>query len=147
MHKKFRRPPPHVDEWIVGALFAIGVLAATVIPGNIYRGWFALAALILSLAFVLVYSRRNWRSTFGGKASMLSMVITVIYTANVVAILWYPFQNEQGTQYGYPYWEDATEVIYLLLALAALYKFMTLMRAGKPDEDGDLDPTVQYPDE
>ena len=116
-----------VPGCVVLVLFVIGVVLSTSVPGSIYRGWFALAAFILSLAFVIEYSRRNWRATFAGRASMLFMGITVIYTLNVVLILWWPFHEA----YGYPHWEDITEIIYLLLALAALYKLMVLIQAGR----------------
>lgn len=128
--RKASPPRPSTPEWTVLVLFLLGLMVSTFIPGNIYRGWFALAAFLLSLAFVLEYSRRNWRSTFAGRASMLSMSITVIFTLNVVLILWWPKTGTFAHPYGYPYWEDITEIIYLLLALAALYKLMVLMRAG-----------------
>lgn len=139
MHKASR--PLLTPGRVVLVLFVIGVALSTFIPGNIYRGWFALAAFILSLAFVVEYSRRNWRTTFAGRASMLSMGITVIYTLNVVLILWWPFQET----YGYPYWEDITEIIYLLLALAALYKLMVLMHAGRKTGD-ERDTTAEVHD-
>ena len=126
---------------VILVLFVIGVVLSTFIPGNIYRGWFALAAFILSLAFVIEYSRRNWRATFAGRASMLFMGITVIYTLNVVLILWWPFHEA----YGYPHWEDITEIIYLLLALAALYKLMVLVHAGRKT-GAERDPTTEAPD-
>lgn len=128
--------------WTVIVLFLLGLMASTFIPGNIYRGWFALAAFILSLVFVVKYSRRNWRATFAGRASMLSMAITVIYTLNVVLILWWPKSGSFAHPYGYPHWEDTTEIIYLLLALAALYKLMALMQAGRQTGD-EYDSTVE----
>ena len=134
-----------VPGWVVLALFVVGVVMSTFVPGNIYRGWFALAAFILSLSFVLEYSRRNWRATFAGRASMLSMSITVIYTLNVVLILWWPKSGSLSHPYGYPYWEDTTEIIYLLLALAALYKLMVLMQAGRQTGE-DRDPTAEVSD-
>lgn len=136
---------PSTPEWTVLVLFLLGVAVSTFIPGNIYRGWFALAAFTLSLVFVIWYSRRNWRSTFAGRASMLSMSITVIFTLNVVLILWWPKTGTFAHPYGYPYWEDITEIIYLLLALAALYKLMVLMRAGRQTDDKH-DPTVEPQD-
>lgn len=130
---------------LVLVLFVIGVVVSTLVPGNLYRGWFALAAFILSLTFVVEYSRRNWRATFAGRASMLSMSITVIYTLNVVLILWWPKSGSFPGAYGYPYWEDATEIIYLLLALAALYKLMVLMQVGRRT-GAERDPTAEVSD-
>lgn len=139
--RKAQYPHPAFPEWTVLVLFLLGLAVSTFIPGNIYRGWFALVAFLFSLTFVLVYSRRNWRSTFAGRASMLSMTATVIYTANVVLVLWWPYSDD----YGYPHWEDATEVIYLMIALAALYKLMVLMQAGRAPGD-ERDPTVEVSD-
>lgn len=130
---------------VVLVLFVIGVAMSTFIPGNLYRGWFALAAFILSLVFVIEYSRRNWRATFAGRASMLSMGITVIYTLNVVLILWWPKSGSFAHPYGYPHWEDATEIIYLLIALGALYKLMVLMQAGR-QTGAERDTTAEVPD-
>lgn len=143
--RKVQHPRPSAPEWTVLILFVAGVALSTFIPGNIYRGWFGLAAFILSLAFVIGYSRRNWRSTFAGRASMLSMSITVIFTLNVVLILWWPKTGTFAHPYGYPHWEDITEIIYLLLALAALYKLMVLIQAGRQTGDKH-DPTVEAHD-
>lgn len=129
MHKAGR--PLLTPGRVILVLFVIGVVLSTSVPGNIYRGWFALAAFILSLVFVIEYSRRNWRATFAGRASMLSMGITVIYTLNVVLILWWPKSGSFAHPYGYPHWEEATEIIYLLIALGALYKLMVLIHAGR----------------
>lgn len=128
---------------VIFAFLIIGTVISVVIPGNIYRGWFALAAFVFSVLFVLEYRRRNWRSTFAGRSSMISMLVTIIYTGNVVLILWWPFPHAE--KYGYPYWEDATEIIYLLLALAALYKLVALHRAGHPRQ-GPPDPTAEVKD-
>lgn len=125
-----RKDPRHllsVPGSVVLVLFVVGVIVSFAVPGNIYRGWFALTAFFLSLTFVLVYSRRSWRSTFAGRASMISMAVTVVYTGNAVLVLWWPFQGG----YGYPRWEDVAEVVYLLIALAALYKLMVLVQAGR----------------
>lgn len=126
--RKFFRAAAHRPGTSIITLLLAGILVSSIIPGNIYRGWFALAALIFSALFVREYSRRNWRSTFAGRSTMISMVVTVVYTANAVMILWWPFAHWE--QYGYPYWEDITEVVYLLLALAALYKLLALWQAG-----------------
>lgn len=141
MSKKYHGPLLTPGRTVI-ALFLLGLTASIFVPGNLYRGWFALAAFILSLAFVIEYSRRNWRATFAGRASMLSMAVTVIYTLNVVLILWWPKSGTFAQPYGYPYWEDVTEVIYLLLALAALHKLMVLMQAGRQTGD-EHDPTVE----
>lgn len=139
MRNAARKPRIWTDTRLIAPILAIGIVISVLVPGNIYRGWFAAAALVFSFTFVLVYSRRNWRATFAGRASMLSMSTTVIYTSNAVAILWWPFTP--GT--GYPHWEDVTEVVYLLLAVAALYKLMVLLRASTL-EPGELeDPTTQ----
>lgn len=139
MRRALTQPLTWTDGRIILVLFAVGVIVSFVVPGNLYRGWFALAAFLFSLTFVLVYSRRNWRSTFAGRASMLSMGATVVYTANVVLILWWPFHEA----YGYPYWEDATEIIYLTIALAALYKLLVLLRPTPRHPGERPDPTTE----
>ena len=143
--RKANRLHPSVPEWTILALFLLGLALSTFIPGNIYRGWFALAAFISSLVFVIEYSRRNWSATFAGRASMLSMSTTVIFTLNAVLILWWPKSGAFAHPDGYPYWEDATEIVYLLIALAALYKLMVLMQAGRKT-DAERDTTAEVPD-
>lgn len=118
---------------VVGVLLLMGVIASLAIPGNIYRGWFALAAFIFSVAFVAEYARRNWRSTFAGRATMISVIVTCVYTANAVLFLWWPYPSDG--EYGYPHWEDVTGAVLLFLALSALYKLLALWRAGDVDED------------
>lgn len=133
------RPGEHRwDRAVFAFIIGAGVVVSVVLPGNAYRPWFALTAFILALTFVLVYSRRPWRSTYAGRAAMLSMSVTVVYTANVVAILWWPSDG-----YGYPWWEDITEVVYLGLAVAAAYKLWALVR---PEPAGHHDPTTDHAD-
>lgn len=110
----------------------VGLVLAFVTPGAIYRGWFALAAFLASATFVIVYSRRAWRTTYAGRATMLAMCVTTAYSGNAALILWWP-----ASEYGYPGWENVVEVIYLGLAIAALYKLRALTRAERPP-----DPTV-----
>lgn len=124
------------DRLIFATLILTGVVLSMALPGNAYRPWFALAAFGFSLTFVIVYSRRPWRTTYAGRATMLSMSVTVVYTANVTLILWWP-----GHEYGYPYWEDITELIYLGLAVAAAYKLRALTR---PEPPGHHDPTTDH---
>lgn len=129
----------YLDGRTAFVIFLLGAAFVLLVPRTlIYRGWFALGAFLLSLLFVLVYSRRNWRSTFGGRASMLSMLTTVAYTANVCMYLWFPHDGGLG----YPGWEQVTELVYLLIMVTVVYKLFALFRADCPDHRVGEDPTV-----
>lgn len=130
----------YLDGRAALVIFFVCATFAVLIPRSaIYRGWFALGAFLLSLVFVAVYSRRNWKSTFGGRASMLSMATTVVYTGNACMILWWPYSGE----YGYPNWEVVTELVYLLIMVQVIYKLLALLRADCPHLEKCEDPTVE----
>lgn len=135
MHKLFA-PSRSWDRAAFIILIVLGAAVSILTPGDIYRGWFALAAAITSWVFVAVYSQYSWRKTYAGRATMLAMVVTSIYTTNATLVLWYP----NGGERGYPGWTDITELIYLALAVSALYKLRALTRQEPQDEK---DPTKQ----
>lgn len=129
-----------IDRAAFLSLLLIGGIAVALSEGRGLRPHLALAGAIVSLIFVLVYSTRPWRKTYAGRAAMLSMCVTVFYTGNAALILWWPRYD-----YGYPHWENVTELVYLCILLAALYKLRALVRqpgqSGTPNKNG-TDPTV-----
>lgn len=123
------------DRAIFWFLFAVGLIVVVATEGTGARAYFALTAFILALSFVLLYSRRAWRTTYAGRAAMLSMIVTTMYTANATLILWWPHYD-----HGFPFWEQTTEFIYFAVAMAALYKLRALTR--KPKVGSVNDPTT-----
>lgn len=123
------------DRAIFWSLFVVGFATVLLTDGAGIRAYFAGVAFILALTFVLVYSRRAWRTTYAGRAAMLSMIVTTLYTANATVILWWPQYDS-----GFPFWEQTTEFIYFAVAMAVLYKLRALTR--KPDAGEGNDPTT-----
>lgn len=120
------------DRLVLWGLFAILLVVVLATDGTGARPYFAGAACILSGTFVVLYWRRSWRTTYAGRAAMLSMVVTTMYTANATLILWWPHYD-----YGFPNWEDTTEFIYMCVAMAALYKLRALTRRTDPEAAND----------
>ena len=54
---------------------------------------------------------------------MVSMSVTMLFTGHASLMLWWP-----SITLGYPHWETVMEIIYLLIAAAALYKIRALTR-------------------
>ena len=103
------------------ALFVCGGILSLLTPSGELRPWFALIAFLCAGTFVVRYSRRPWRNTPAGVAVMVSMSVTTIYTGHATLMFWHP-----NVIYGYPHWETVMEFIYLLIAIAALYKTKAL---------------------
>lgn len=76
----------------------------------------------MSLAFVLIYRRRTWRSTYAGRATMIAMCVTTVYTGHATAILVWRYGG----------WETAQALVYLFVAYAVLYKLRALTRSPNP---------------
>lgn len=125
--------------WVDGVVFwtilILGVVAIFLTPSGEARQWFILPAALLSLVFVLVYSRRPWRTTYAGRAVMISTAVTTIYSTQAAIILWYP-----SHVYGYQGWQNVQEFIYLLIALAMGYKLRAVTRESRPDNREDEKP-------
>ena len=124
-----------VDAVVFWTILILGVVAIFLTPLGEARKWFILPAAILSVSFVLVYSRRPWRSTYAGRAVMISTSVTAIYSTQAAIILWYP-----SHVYGYPGWQNVQEFIYLLIALAMGYKLRAVTRESRPDNREDEKP-------
>lgn len=125
---------PRDDEaWWDRVVVALAALCGAVLvfttEGGVYRGWFAGAAFLISLAFVIVYSRRPWRTTYAGRATMLSMATTTLYTGHTTLVLWWQ----------YPGWEKGQALTYLAILIAVWVKWRALTRAS---HDREHDPTV-----
>lgn len=118
-------------ERVAFTLFAVGGIGFSLAtdPG-VTRPWFAAVAACACWCFVAVYARRPWRDTYAGRAAMLMTLMVALVTTNASAILWWSGD-------GYPLWQSVTELLYLGIALASLYKLRALARAEPPS-----DPTV-----
>lgn len=103
----------------IGAGTALSVLT----PTGELRPFLSLFAFLCALVFVARYSTRPWRSTPAGVAVMVSMTVTMIYTGHASLMLWWP-----SAMYGYPHWQTVMEIVYLLIAAAAMYKIRALTR-------------------
>lgn len=111
------------DAVLFIALFLCGVVFSILTPSGELRPWFALIAFLCAVTFVVRYAFRRWSSTPAGIAVMVSMAVTTVYTGHATLMFWYP-----DVIYGYPHWETVMEIIYLLIAIAALYKTKALTR-------------------
>lgn len=111
---------------VLFALAAVGVISTAVTGPTVSRPWIALAAAVAGAVFVCVYSRRAWRSTVPGRAAMVLTVAVTALLANVSAVLLWP-------GYGYPAWEYATTLLYLVVGLAIVYKLGALVGARGAD--------------
>lgn len=118
-------------------LLMVGITISLLTPDGEFRQWFALVAFLSAFTFVTRYSTRPWSSTPAGIAVMLSMSVTTIYTGHATLMFFYP-----SVIYGYPEWETVMEIIYLLIALAALYKTRALTRDGS-GKGGAVDEDVE----
>lgn len=127
----------HRDRLAFWALLLAGAAVVLYSDGEGARPWLALMSAIVSLVFVIVYSFRPWRKTYAGRAAMLSMCVTLLYTSNASLILWWP-----RYEYGYPYWADITEFVYLAILIAVLYKLRALTRSSVTRRHEPPDPTV-----
>lgn len=141
MRKDDMRNPlaPRYDEHRWDRLFfwglaVVGILIAILTPEGAGRPYFAALSCICGLVFILVYRQYDWRTTYAGRATMLAMCVYTLYTANATVIHWWP-----NGEFGYPYWENITEVVYVTLAVAALYKLRALTRR---DSSRRRDPTT-----
>ena len=117
--------------WLLRSLFAVvaivGMSVSLLGDTEVVRPYFAVLACVLSFTFMVVYAFRPWRSSFAGRAAMLFTSAVFLFTLNAVAILWWP-----GGE-GYPGHKDVTELVYVYLALAALYKLLALIGARRAD--------------
>lgn len=114
------------DATFFVAVFIAGVLLSLLTPSGELRPWFSAIAFVCAFTFVIRYAFRPWRSTPAGVAVMVSMAVTTLYTGHATLMFWYP-----NVIYGYPNWETVMEVIYLLIAIAALYKTKALTHEYK----------------
>lgn len=110
------------DRVVSVTLLALGAAFILMGSGDQYRVGFSGLAFLVSLMFVAVYSRYDWRTTYAGRATMIAMSVTVIYTSHATLILIWP----------YPHWETTQALIYLLVAYAAVYKLRALTRRTDP---------------
>lgn len=121
--------------WPIRFLFvSVAALGAWVALSNetgATRPYFALSACLLCAVFMGVYAFQPWRSTYAGRAAMVVASATFVWSLNATLILWWP-----GREYGYPGWENGTELVYLYAALAIGYKLSALLDSvlEKPDE-------------
>ena len=113
---------------------AAGAVAILAGGGIEYRGWFSGLAFAVSLVFVLTYRRYSWRTTYAGRATMIAMCVTVIYTAHATLTLAWRYEG----------WEITQAFIYLLVAYAAGYKLRALTR--RPNPAAANDPTTDMTD-
>ena len=102
----------------------LGVWVALANETGATRPHFALLACVLCAVFMGVYAFQPWRSTYAGRAAMLFTSATFVWALNATLILWWP-----GSEYGYPGWETGTELVYVYVALAILYKLFALLDA------------------
>lgn len=121
--KRFFNNSNTFDAVFFIALLACGGMLSLLTPSGELRPWFALIAFLCAGTFVVRYIRRPWRNTPAGVAVMISMCVTTVYTGHATLMFWYP-----DIIYGYPHWETVMEFIYLLIAIAALYKTKALTR-------------------
>src|SRR5690606_8455821 len=119
--KRFFNNSNTFDAVFFIALFVCGGILSLLTPSGELRPWFALIAFLCAGTFVVRYIRRPWRNTPAGVAVMISMSVTTLYTGHATLMFWYP-----DVIYGYPNWETVMEFIYLLIAIAALYKTKAL---------------------
>lgn len=111
------------DLLFFGSFIGIGTIVAILTPTGELRPFLAVFAFLCAVVFIARYSTRPWRSTPAGVAVMVSMTVTMIFTGHASLMLWW-----SSIAVGYPHWETVMEIIYLLIASAALYKIRALTR-------------------
>lgn len=110
------------DRAVSVVILAVGAAVILWGGGTEYRGWFSGLAFAVSLVFVAIYQRRTWRATYAGRATMIAMCVTIVYTGHATVTL----------SWRYDGWETTQAFIYLLVAYAALYKLRALTRRSNP---------------
>lgn len=116
-----------VSRALFAVLLVVGVTVSLTGDTDTARPYFALLACALSLTFMVVYAFRPWRSTYAGRAAMLLTSAVFLFTLNATAILWWP----GGA--GYPNYDQGTELVYVYLAYAILYKLLALIETRGKD--------------
>lgn len=116
-----------ISRVLFAVLLVVGITVSVTGDTEVARPYFALLAFALSVTFMGVYAFRPWRSTYAGRAAMLLTSAVALFTLNATAILWWP------GGYGYPGFEQGTELVYVYLAYAILYKLLALIESRGKD--------------
>lgn len=120
------------DRVVFTAITLAGVLVIVFAGGAAHREWIVTFSFVLACLFVLVYRRYNWRSTYPGRATMLAMRVTSLYTGHASLVLWWE----------YPHWEVGQTLVYWAIFISVAYKLLAMWRSQHARDTTDDDLTM-----